>query len=374
MNERSGGKAMASAGQSGASDGVVDNPAAASAAVSVESVGAVREIAVSAIEPDPAQPRRVFDEEKLRRLAESIRRFGLLQEPGVVQIACEGGGDARYRLIWGERRWRAAQLAGLARIRCKVFPAANSSAVEQLRRKEQQWVENTERESLSAIEEAIAIRDAAELERTLHPEAALGELIEKVGATRGLHRTVARNLVALLKTPDSLQRALLARSIKREVGFELARLWNKLVAHNNVRGGAKRETQYRNLVAAWARARGLELGAQAMSRYAAETFQDLKIVKETCRKAEESESALFAQFGDVVKRAAKERWTVAKTKTEVAALRQAAADARPATASPRQDAVERGEPYQVEGPVHGAAAERTDTERPRSGEGAATTR
>jgi ParB/RepB/Spo0J family partition protein len=343
MSERSGAKVMANAVRNEASDEVVESADAASAAVSGgESDGAVREIPVSAIESDPAQPRRVFDEEKLRRLAESIRRFGLLQEPGVVQIGDEGRGEPRYRLIWGERRWRASQLAGLARIRCKVFPAGTSSAVEQLRRKEQQWAENAEREGLSPIEEAIAIRDAAELERTLQPEVPLGDLIEKIGAGRGLHRTVARNLVALLKTPDSLQSALLARSIKREVGFELARLWNKLLAQNNVRGGAKRETQYRNLVASWARARGLELGAQAMTRYAAETFQDPSIVKATCRKAEESERALLARFDDVVTRATKERWTVAKTKAEVAALRRDAADARPATASPTQDAVEGG--------------------------------
>jgi ParB family chromosome partitioning protein len=271
----------------------------------------------------------VFDEEKLGRLAESIRRFGLLQEPGVVQISDEAAGEAvRYRLIWGERRWRASQLAGLTRLRCKVLPAAASSAVEQLRRKEQQWAENTEREGLSPIEEAIAIRDAAELERTLQPEVPLGDLIEKIGVKRGLHRTVARNLVALLKTPDSLQSALLARSIRREVGFALARLWNKLLAQNNLRGGARRETQYRNLVASWARARGLELGAQAMTRYAAETFQDPKVVKATCRKAEESERALLARYDDLVTRACNERWTVAETKAAVASLRRDAAQAR----------------------------------------------
>ncbi len=353
MSERSGAKKMASAAQTDASDGMVESAGAASAVLTAEkSGGTVREIPVAAIEPDPAQPRRVFDEEKLRRLAESIRRFGLLQEPGVVQIGAEGQGEtARYRLIWGERRWRASQLAGLERIRCKVFPVETSSAVEQLRRKEQQWAENTEREGLSPIEEAIAIRDAAELERTLQPEVPLGELIEKIGAERGLHRTVARNLVALLKTPDSLQSALLARNIKREVGVELARLWNKLLAQNNVRGGAKRETQYRNLVASWARTRGLDLGAQAMTRSAAETFQDPRIVKATCRKAEESQRALLARFDDVVRRAAKERWTVAKTKAEVAALRRAAADARPRAPSPTQDGVEEGA---APGPYPGA--------------------
>jgi len=62
----------------------------------------------------------------------------------------------------------------------------------------------------------------------------------------------------------------------------------KLLADNELRGDAKREIQYRNLVETWASARGLELDARTMTSYAAATFQDPKVVKETCRKAEES--------------------------------------------------------------------------------------
>jgi hypothetical protein len=188
--------------------------------------------------------------------------------------------------------------------------------------KEQQWAENMEREGLSPIEEAIAIQDAAELERQLHPEVALGELIEKVGEQRGLHRTVARNLVALLKTPRSLQSAVMSRAIGREAAFALARLWNKLLADHELRGPAKREIQYRNLVESWARARGIELDASAMTRYAAETFQDPKIVKATCRAAEASQRALGERFDEIVARAQRETWTVARAKAEVAAQRQ----------------------------------------------------
>ena len=79
MSERSDAKRTASAAQAGASDGVVENAGAGSGVASAEqSEGIVRDIPVSAIEPDPTQPRRVFDEEKLSRLAESIRRYGLL--------------------------------------------------------------------------------------------------------------------------------------------------------------------------------------------------------------------------------------------------------------------------------------------------------
>lgn len=283
----------------------------------------VRDIPMDEIEPDPAQPRRVFDEEKLRSLAASIRKYGVLQEPGVVAVAGEGStGAMRYRLIWGERRWRASRLAGLPVLRCKVLPRADGSAIDQLRTKEQQWAENMEREGLSPIEEAIAIQDAADLERKLRPDVAAGELVEKVGTERGLNGIVARNLVGLLRAPRSLQSAMMGQTIGREVGFELARFWNKLLADNQLRGDAKREIQYRNLVESWARARGAELDAQGMARYAAETFQDPKVVKATCRKAEESQRVVTERFDAVVARAQKESWTVGKAKAELAGWRR----------------------------------------------------
>jgi ParB family chromosome partitioning protein len=286
----------------------------------------LREIPLDAIEPDPAQPRRTFDEEKLRSLAASIRKYGVLQEPGVVQVTGESAkGPARYRLIWGERRWRASQLAGLAAICCKVLPRSDDSAVEQLRMKERQWAENVEREGLSPIEEAIALQDAADLERKLQPDVAIGDLIEKVGAERGLHGSVARNLVALLKAPRALQSAMLSRTIGRELGFELARFWNRLLADNELRGAAKREIQYLAVVEGWARARGMDLDAQAMARYAAETFQDPKVVKATCRKAEESRRAVLARFDAIVARAQKESWTVGKAKAVLGERRRRAA-------------------------------------------------
>jgi hypothetical protein len=191
-----------------------------------------------------------------------------------------------------------------------------------------------EREGLSPIEEAIAIQDAAELERKLRPDVALGELVEKLGEERGLSGMVARNLVALLKAPRSLQSALMSRSIGRELGFELGRLWNRLLEENEQRGEARREIKYRSLVEAWARARGSELDVAAMNRYAAETFQDPKVVKATCRKAEESQRAVLERFDAVVARAQKEGWTVAKARLELAEYRRSgrrARGAKPAT-------------------------------------------
>jgi ParB family chromosome partitioning protein len=275
----------------------------------------VQEIPLDAIEPDPGQPRRVFDEEKLATLAASIRRYGLLQEPGVVTIAADAAGlPTRFRIIWGERRWRACSMAGMRTIRCKVLPRTDETAAAQLRTKEKQWAENMEREGLSPVEEAIAIHDAAEIERQENPGRPIGELIEKVGAQRGFNGMVARNLVGLLKTPKCLQAAMLKREIGREVGFELARYWNRLLGEQEQQQSLKREIKFRNLVAAWAAARGLDLDAQAMGKYAAETFQDPKVVKATCRKAEEFERAVVTRLEAVVERARTQKWTVAKAK------------------------------------------------------------
>jgi hypothetical protein len=110
----------------------------------------LQDIPLDAIEPDAAQPRRIFDEEKLQSLAASIVKYGLLQELAVFAVAANAAGlPTRFRLIWGERRWRASRIAGLRVLRCKVLPRADDTAAEQLRTKEGQWAENMKREGLS---------------------------------------------------------------------------------------------------------------------------------------------------------------------------------------------------------------------------------
>jgi ParB family chromosome partitioning protein len=287
-----------------------------SAEPSEEGCSVVEEIPIDAVEPDPAQPRRAFDEEKLRALAESIQRHGLLQEPGVVAVY-GGSTPLRYRLVWGERRWRACALAGLKTVRCRVLPWVGEGAEHELRLKDKQWAENMERESLSPIEEAIAIQDAVELRRRSDPSAPEGDLAEKVGAERGLNGTVARQLLGLLRAPRSLQKAMLGRDLGREVGFEVARYWNKLVAQDEEQWALRREIQFRNLVLAWAAARGLEPDAATMAKYAAETFQDPKVVKATCQKADQAGRKLVERFDAVVARAVREKWTVSKAKSRL---------------------------------------------------------
>ncbi len=129
--------------------------ATASAVASGTPATAETGIAVAAISPSPYQPRRHFDPEALQELADSIKRQGLLQ-PVVVRERPQGG----YELIAGERRWRAAQLAGVATIPAVVRTVSDEDASALA------LIENMQREDLNAMEEAMGLarlRDEFEL-------------------------------------------------------------------------------------------------------------------------------------------------------------------------------------------------------------------
>jgi ParB family chromosome partitioning protein len=134
---------------------------------------------VDQIEPNRQQPRQHFDKAALGELAESIRRAGLMQ-PVVVRKQ----GSGRYELIAGERRWRAAQLAGLTEIPAYLRDVDDQQAAE--------WalIENLQREDLNPIERAEAFRRLAEGYGLKHEEVA-----ERVS----LDRSTVTNLLRLLK-------------------------------------------------------------------------------------------------------------------------------------------------------------------------------
>ena len=99
-----------------AADVLLGGPQTAADAAAASGIGAVyREIDPALIEPNPRQPRQVFDEEALAELVHSIREFGLMQ-PIVVRAVDGASGGPRYQLVMGERRWRAAQAAGMTAI------------------------------------------------------------------------------------------------------------------------------------------------------------------------------------------------------------------------------------------------------------------
>lgn len=150
-----------------------------------------REIPLSAIEPDPNQPRRTFDQEKLQELAESIKLYGVIS-PILVRAAKLPG---RFTVISGERRYRASNLAGLSSI-----PAIVSQADEADERTlALQLVENLQRDDLTPLERAQAIgalRDAHNL--------SIRDIAEKLSISKS---AVQRSL-EILQLPDDLLNAL----------------------------------------------------------------------------------------------------------------------------------------------------------------------
>jgi ParB family chromosome partitioning protein len=146
------------------------------------------EIPVGDIEPNPEQPRTVFDEGALAELAASIRAHGLLQ-PVVVREM----GTGRYRLVAGERRWRAARLAGLERIGAVVRDADEAGAIAMA------LVENLQREDLNPIDEAHGYETLMEVAGVTQADVA-----ERVGKDRS---TVANSL-RLLDLPPEVQEML----------------------------------------------------------------------------------------------------------------------------------------------------------------------
>ena len=145
--------------------------------------GPYTQIEVTRIRPNPQQPRRAFDAEELAGLADSILRHGLLQ-PVVVRESPNG-----YELVVGERRWRAAELAGLTTIPAMVKDVASRELLELA------LVENVQRRDLNPIELALAFRALSDG----------GATQEQVGERVGLDRSTIANHLRLLELPRELQ-------------------------------------------------------------------------------------------------------------------------------------------------------------------------
>jgi ParB family chromosome partitioning protein len=176
---------------------LLDEPAAdfvARPAIAVpRSAGSVGELPIEHIEPNPFQPRSIFSNEALVELATSIRNLGVIQPVTVRKV-----GYDRYQLISGERRFRAAQAAGLKAIPAFVRVANDEAMLEMA------LVENIQREDLDPIEIAISYQ----------------RLIDEVGMTQealadkvGKDRTTITNTLRLLKLPAEIQLGLRQKQI-----------------------------------------------------------------------------------------------------------------------------------------------------------------
>ena len=143
----------------------------------------VRDIAIDDIDPNTAQPRRNFDKEALEQLADSIREAGVLSPILVVE------NGMRYRIVAGERRYRASRLAGLESVPCIV----RSMTTEQ--QMEAALIENLQRQDLNPIEEANAIRSLMQ---------ECGYTQEQAAQRLGKSRPAIANALRLLNLPDEI--------------------------------------------------------------------------------------------------------------------------------------------------------------------------
>jgi ParB family chromosome partitioning protein len=164
------------------------SPSAAPPPDTPELADSITNLAIESIDPNPMQPRSVFHQERLQELAQSIRTNGIIQ-PLVARRRGE-----RFQLVAGERRWRAAKLAGLSEVPVVVREFADEKLLEVT------LIENIQREDLNAIEVAHA------LER-LHKD--LGLTHEEIARRTGKDRTTVTNMLRLLRLPGDVQ-ALIA--------------------------------------------------------------------------------------------------------------------------------------------------------------------
>lgn len=152
--------------------------------------GVPKQLPIEAVEPNREQPRKRFDDERLRELADSITSQGIIQPIVVTSLPDAGPGQARYQIIAGERRWRAAQLAGLRSVPVIIRDTPEAERLELA------LVENLQRADLDPIEEARAYEALIELHGYTH-----ADLARRVGK----ERSSVANTLRLLKLPPKVQ-------------------------------------------------------------------------------------------------------------------------------------------------------------------------
>jgi ParB family chromosome partitioning protein len=223
------------------------------------------QIPIADIKPNPEQPRRTFEPTALQELADSIRMHGILQ-PLLVREGLAG-----YELIAGERRLRAAEIAGLNEVPVIVHPGSGGRLEERL---ELALVENLQRTDLNAIEQARAIQ------RLLRD---FGLTQEALGERIGKNRVTIAQSVRLLGLPESVVKAIESGAVTAGHGIALLGLptaAQQLVGLERVirEHWSVRQTED------WARARATEAGAR-MPRRVASGDPETRAIEEEFRRA-----------------------------------------------------------------------------------------
>ncbi len=160
-------------------------------------------IEIEKIRPNPYQPRREFDEARLRDLSESIRQYGVLQPLVVTRQETpreDGGLNVEYELIAGERRWRASKLAGLSRVPALIRSGDQTDKL----KLEMAIIENLQREDLNPVERARAFQQLAGEFQITH-----ADIARKIGRSR----EYVSNTIRLLLLPELALTALMKGEI-----------------------------------------------------------------------------------------------------------------------------------------------------------------
>jgi ParB family chromosome partitioning protein len=155
--------------------------------VKAERSQGARRIPIELLRPNPRNPRRNFPEAELEELATSIKERGVIQP---VLVRAVRGHDEQYEIIAGERRWRAAQRAGLHDVPVLVIEASDNQALEIA------IIENVQRSDLNALEEAAGYQSLAEEFTYSHDD---------IAKTVGKSRSHVANTLRLLKLPDAVK-------------------------------------------------------------------------------------------------------------------------------------------------------------------------
>lgn len=177
------------------------------------------EVPIQSVKPNRRQPRSIFDDEALQELAASIREIGILQPPVVRKV-----GDNEYELIMGERRLRAAKLAGLSTIPVIIRETSDNELLREA------LIENIHRSNLNSLEEAAAYNQMLSDFGFTHDE-----LAKKIGKSR----PVISNTLRLLNLPPSIQKKLTSGTLSMgharallglSDAVEIERIANRIVA------------------------------------------------------------------------------------------------------------------------------------------------